>query len=448
MAQIGEDRVPSTPLNQEDLLGTLGTFTTVTFLALEKLAVSFDDDDRRAFHHLWNVIGWHLGIGDAASIGDIAGGRGRSTWPDDAILPLAVEEMDDLTRRLGRRLQGPTNEGARLAKTLAQELAYPLPSRAHGAPDFLVRYMIGDDHGDDLELGAGGYGQLLVRSSGALEALARRAGMSRIGRFAIPKVSEPIARVRAPWWCPRLVGPAADSASGRWSRTSGACRRAQRYGRRCARDVEHSSVRRGRELPDAEQGLDREVDRSATAHLRARHRRLREGAVTEGTTELRARRGQVSPIRGKQWHDELGAVTDPTGAQPRRRHPTASGTWPPRARCARAGAGSPDDPSDRGALSRSGTASSGRSSRRRSVACSDMPRPRTRRPSTAPRPYRVVEQLFGRRSASDGSSAVAIGTPAHAIDKGQSAASPVPAHGRRASRPGRGRRPSPCRGTR
>ena len=71
MAQIGEDRVPSTPLNQEDLLGTLGTFTTVTFLALEKLAVSFDDDDRRAFHHLWNVIGWHLGIGDAASIGDI-----------------------------------------------------------------------------------------------------------------------------------------------------------------------------------------------------------------------------------------------------------------------------------------------------------------------------------------------------------------------------------------
>ena len=194
MAQIGEDRVPSTPLNQEDLLGTLGTFTTVTFLALEKLAVSFDDDDRRAFHHLWNVIGWHLGIGDAASIGDIAGGRGRSTWPDNAILPLAVEEMDDLTRRLGRRLQGPTNEGARLAKTLAQELAYPLPSRAHGAPDFLVRYMIGDDHGDDLELGAGGYGQLLVRSSGALEALARRAGMSRIGRFAIPKVSEPITR--------------------------------------------------------------------------------------------------------------------------------------------------------------------------------------------------------------------------------------------------------------
>ena len=102
--------------------------------------------------------------------------------------------MDDLTRRLGRRLQGPTNEGARLAKTLAQELAYPLPRRAHGAPDFLVRYMIGDDHGDDLELGAGGYGQLLVRSSGALEALARRAGMSRIGRFAIPKVSEPITR--------------------------------------------------------------------------------------------------------------------------------------------------------------------------------------------------------------------------------------------------------------
>jgi hypothetical protein len=194
MAQIGEDRVPSTPLNQEDLLGTLSTFTTVTFKALEKLAVSFDDDDRRAFHHLWNVIGWHMGIGDAVSIGDIPVGGERLTWPDNRVLPLEFEEMDDLARRLGTRLQGPTDEGARLAKTLAQELSYPLPGRAHGAPAFLMRYMVGDEQGNDLELGAGGYAQLVVRGSGALEAIARRARVSRLARLAIPKASEAITR--------------------------------------------------------------------------------------------------------------------------------------------------------------------------------------------------------------------------------------------------------------
>ena len=194
MAQIGEDRVPSTPLNQEDLLGTLATFTTVTFLALEKLGVSFDDVDRRAFHHLWNVIGWHLGIGDAASVRDIPVGRAGPTWPDNVVLPLEADEMDDLARRLARRLQGPTDAGARLAKTLVQELSYPLPGPAQGAPNFLVRYMIGNAQGDDLDLGAGGYGQLLALRSGALEAVARYARGSRLGHLAIPRVSESITR--------------------------------------------------------------------------------------------------------------------------------------------------------------------------------------------------------------------------------------------------------------
>ena len=43
MTQINEDDHPSKPLNQEDLLGTLGTFTTATFDALAKMGVAFDD---------------------------------------------------------------------------------------------------------------------------------------------------------------------------------------------------------------------------------------------------------------------------------------------------------------------------------------------------------------------------------------------------------------------
>jgi hypothetical protein len=194
MRQVREDRVPSVPVNQEDLLGTLGTFTSVAFEALEKLAVPFDVDDRRAFQHVWNLVGWHMGIGDTASCGDVVVGERRTTWPDNEILPLEHGEMDDLTHRLEKRLLRPSEEGARLAKTLVQELAYPLPAFGRGAPDFLVRYMLGDERADQLDIGDGGYLQLFVRRSGALEGAARRVRRTRFGQWGVPRVSEPLTR--------------------------------------------------------------------------------------------------------------------------------------------------------------------------------------------------------------------------------------------------------------
>ena len=210
MAQIGEVRVPSAPLNQEDLLGTLSTFTTVTFMALEKLAVSFDDDDRRAFHHLWNIIGWHLGIGDAESVGDIPVGS-RPTWPHNRVLPLEFDEMDDLAHRLAARLQGPSDAGARLAKTLVQELAYPLPNRAHGAPDFLVRYMVGDAQADALQLGAGGYAaapRAPIRCARGSRGRARATRLARLGDSQGVRGDHAVraagVRVAVAWHCERV----------------------------------------------------------------------------------------------------------------------------------------------------------------------------------------------------------------------------------------------------
>jgi hypothetical protein len=186
-------RVTSRPLNQEDLLATLGTFTTVTFAALEKLAVPIDEHDREAFYHLWNVVAWHLGIGDAETLGGI--GRGRaSAWPANNVLPLGVEEMNSLYHRLAQRLQGPTEQGRRLAKTLVQELTFPLPRPLQGAPEFIVRYFIGDEHADDLDVGRGGYAELLIRHTGALERAARRAPSSLVGRATFRPISQLVTR--------------------------------------------------------------------------------------------------------------------------------------------------------------------------------------------------------------------------------------------------------------
>jgi hypothetical protein len=196
MARIGEETdegVTSEPLNQEDLLATLGTFTTVTFEALEKLGISFDDDDKRAFYHLWNVVGWHLGIGDATTLADSATGK-KDSWPDNRIFPLEVQEMDELFNRLRRRLQGPTEQGRRLAATLVQDMSYPLPGPIQGGPAFVIRYLIGDHHADELEIEAGGYAELLIRRTRALERLARRTRTSLLGQLTLLAVGQALTR--------------------------------------------------------------------------------------------------------------------------------------------------------------------------------------------------------------------------------------------------------------
>jgi len=50
-------------LNQEDLLGTLLTFSVTVFEVLEQFGVSWSADDQQAYLHAWDVVGHWLGIG-------------------------------------------------------------------------------------------------------------------------------------------------------------------------------------------------------------------------------------------------------------------------------------------------------------------------------------------------------------------------------------------------
>ncbi|MGH2610484.1 MAG: oxygenase MpaB family protein, partial [Tepidiformaceae bacterium] len=63
------------PINQEDLAGTLLTFTIVVFDALEKLGVRLTADERAAYMHTWRVIGHFMGIMDDMLPRDEADGR-------------------------------------------------------------------------------------------------------------------------------------------------------------------------------------------------------------------------------------------------------------------------------------------------------------------------------------------------------------------------------------
>jgi hypothetical protein len=195
MHEIDEEEPASQPLNQEDLLGTLGTFTSVTFDALAKMGIPFTDDDRIAYHHLWNVVGWHLGIGDADSLGAVdLGTSPPDRWPHNEILPLDPNEMDAVFARIRKKLGGSSEDGVRLTKTLVQEMSRPLPGPLQGAPAFLVRYFIGDDAADKLDVDTGGYTQLLLSRTGLLAQLAKRTRVNPFGQVVVSALSSAITR--------------------------------------------------------------------------------------------------------------------------------------------------------------------------------------------------------------------------------------------------------------
>ena len=57
---------PSVPLNQEDLLATLLSFSVTALRVLEALGIAVDDADREAYVFLWNLVGACLGVGSPA----------------------------------------------------------------------------------------------------------------------------------------------------------------------------------------------------------------------------------------------------------------------------------------------------------------------------------------------------------------------------------------------
>jgi len=63
------------PINQEDLAGTLMTFSVVLLDGLKRAGVSVSADDEEAFMHLWQVTGALMGVDPALIPVDVADGR-------------------------------------------------------------------------------------------------------------------------------------------------------------------------------------------------------------------------------------------------------------------------------------------------------------------------------------------------------------------------------------
>src|SRR3984885_14684502 len=119
-----------TPINQEDLAGTLLSFSYVVADPIRRLGVRVPAKDVDAYLHLWNVIGHLLGVRDELLVRDVA---------DAAALV-------DTTRR---RQFAVSLEGQELTRALLDLLDELTPSyRFDDTIPPLIRHLIGDETAD------------------------------------------------------------------------------------------------------------------------------------------------------------------------------------------------------------------------------------------------------------------------------------------------------------
>ncbi|HWO08861.1 MAG TPA: oxygenase MpaB family protein, partial [Polyangiaceae bacterium] len=98
------------PINQEDLAGTLLTFSLVVVDGLRKIGAVIPPEAERGYFALWNHIGRVLGI-------------------DERLLPAGAEAAAALAARIGQRQFRPSPEGQHLARELVKvnDSLFPVP---------------------------------------------------------------------------------------------------------------------------------------------------------------------------------------------------------------------------------------------------------------------------------------------------------------------------------
>jgi uncharacterized protein (DUF2236 family) len=114
------------PICQEDLVGTLLSFSWIVVDALRRLGVRIADEEAEDYHYRWRVIGQMLGI-------------------DPAAIPVDLAQAAALTREIARRNHRRSDEGILMTRALFALHANSLPAGFEGAAPALTRYLLDDE---------------------------------------------------------------------------------------------------------------------------------------------------------------------------------------------------------------------------------------------------------------------------------------------------------------
>ena len=151
------------PINQEDLAGTLMTFSVVTLDALRTLHVEVTPAEAEAWVHTWNVVGALLGL-------------------HPALVPENVSDADALMDAIRDRQWSRSEEGVVLGRALVEMMQGYLPSPLQGIPVAMIRHLAGDHCADVLSLPAGDWTRLFPHLLGLADEFKLGPGGSLVDR--------------------------------------------------------------------------------------------------------------------------------------------------------------------------------------------------------------------------------------------------------------------------
>ena len=117
------------PVNQEDLLETLLTFTEIVFEVFDRTGIVYSEDDADAYLHAWSLIGYFLGV--------------RAD-----LLPLTRAQTSVLMPIVRRRQFGSSEAGQALTKALLDQGTRLAPPGLRGLPATTLRYYVGNATAD------------------------------------------------------------------------------------------------------------------------------------------------------------------------------------------------------------------------------------------------------------------------------------------------------------
>ena len=144
------------PVNQEDLLGTLFTFSLVGLQVLDRGGVRLSIDDKEAYVHAWNVIGHGMGI-------------------RDDLLPLGLHDSETVFARIQHRAYQRSDAGAHLTAAAISVMQELLGLRIlRGIPAAGIREYLGDEVADLLAVPRAGVSRLVFVPDRWLNELATR----------------------------------------------------------------------------------------------------------------------------------------------------------------------------------------------------------------------------------------------------------------------------------
>lgn len=121
------------PICQEDLAGTLMSFSAIVVDSLRKLGVRVADQEAEDYYYRWRVIGQMLGI-------------------EPAVIPPDLSAARELTDLIARRNHRRSDEGIEMTEALFELHASSLPPGFGGAAPALTRFLVGDEMCALLEL--------------------------------------------------------------------------------------------------------------------------------------------------------------------------------------------------------------------------------------------------------------------------------------------------------